>query len=138
MLLSHLCEFAFLKTNIVFYTKPSISVCSSPSSRFCYKEREREREREREQEGKRVPICLLCYLACSLRIGHHSVPIDALIKYHVLFLQENHRIMALPTTLEIDIPIQTKTGRVYHSVQTKIQITYGKMTFLSVLEWQII
>jgi hypothetical protein len=38
----------------------------------------------------------------------------------------------------IDIPIQTKTGRVYHGVQTKIQITYGKMTFLSVMEWQII
>jgi len=107
-----------------------------PSFRFCYTERERERERERE--SRRVPICLLRYLACSLRIGHHSVPFDALIKSHVLFLQENHRIMALPTTLEIDIPIQTKTGRVYHRVQTKIQITYRKMTFLSVLEWQII
>jgi hypothetical protein len=46
--------------------------------------------------------------------------------------------MALPTTLEVDIPIQTKTGRVYHSIQTKIQITYGKMTFLSTPEWQII
>jgi hypothetical protein len=46
--------------------------------------------------------------------------------------------MALPTTLEIDIPMQTKTGRDYHSVHAKIQITYGKMTFLSVLEWQII
>lgn len=93
---------------------------------------------KREREGRRVPICLLRYLTCSLRIGHHSVPFDALIKSHVLFLQENHRIMALPTTLEIDIPIQTKTGTVYHRVQTKIQITYGKMTFLSVLEWQII
>jgi len=58
------------------------------------------RERERERERERVPICLLRYLACSLRIGHHSVPFDALIKCHVLFLQENHRIMALPTTLE--------------------------------------
>ncbi len=81
---------------------------------------------KRERGGKRVPICLLCCLACSLSIGHHSVPFDALIKCHVLFFQENHRIMALPTTLEVDIPMQTKTGRDYHSVHAKIQITLWK------------